>query len=283
MTDSNATAASGALRERFWTALMLALATAGAVLWLPTLGLAVALAPAIGLAAWELAILLGLSRAILRWAYLLTVLAVLGLSGLVGLVREPLPILLPVAVFWLLMLPVIFRVGDVQPAKAADWPMLLVSLPVISACWIGVLALHARSSGGAWMVLFLLMLVWLTDTGAYFAGRRFGRRKLAPSVSPGKTVEGVMGGLIAAGLWSLVLLPMAGNPLSWLWLVLLCMLTAGVSVVGDLLESWLKRRRNLKDAGSLLPGHGGMLDRVDSLLAAVPVFALGFLLWEATG
>ncbi|WP_040857387.1 phosphatidate cytidylyltransferase [Thiorhodovibrio frisius] len=274
---------SGALRERFWTALMLALATTGAVLWLPTAGLAVALVPAIGLAAWELSLLLGLTSNFSRWGYLLAVLAVMGLCWFAGLPGESLPILLPVALFWFLLMPVVFRIGVVHPAKAADWWMLLLSVPVITSCWIGLLALHLLPDGGRWMVLFFLSLVWLTDIGAYFAGRRFGRRKLAPTVSPGKTVEGVMGGLLAAGLWSLMLLPVAGDALSWLWLALLCMLTAGVSVVGDLLESWLKRRRNLKDAGSLLPGHGGVLDRVDSLLAAAPVFALGFLLWGATG
>jgi phosphatidate cytidylyltransferase len=273
---------SGALRERFWTALVLALVTAGTVLWLPAAGFAIALVPVVALAAWELAFLLGLSRTSWRWAYLITALAVMGLGWLAGLVATPWPLLLPTALFWLFLTPWILRAGPVQPATAVDRWMLVFSLPLVLACWIGLLALHAIPAGGPWMVLFVLMLVWLTDSGAYFAGRRFGRRKLAPRVSPGKTVEGVIGGLFAAGLWSLMLIPVAPTLVSWLWLALLCMLAAGVSVVGDLLESWLKRRRNLKDAGSLLPGHGGMLDRVDSMLAAVPLFALGFLLWEAT-
>lgn len=273
---------SGALRERFWTALMLALVTAAVVLWLPTSGLAIALAITVGLAAWELGFLLGLSRAPWRWAYLMAVSATMGLGWLAGLVAVPWPVLLPAALFWLLVTPWILGAGPIRRATKVDRWMLALSLPLILGCWIGLLALHAVPDGGPWMVLFVLMLVWLTDSGAYFVGRRFGRRKLAPIVSPGKTVEGVIGGLLAAGLWSLMLLPVAPTLLSWLWLALLCMLSVLVSVVGDLLESWLKRRRNLKDAGSLLPGHGGMLDRVDSLLAAVPVFALGFLLWETT-
>lgn len=285
MSESNATLMPGALRERFWTALMLALATVGAVLWLPTAVLAIAMMPVVALSVWELTLLLGLTRVWWRWAYVCGVLAVVGSSGVAGVPTQSLPILLPfllpVALFWLLTAVLIFRVGDVRAAKAVDWWLLPMAIPVVLACWVGLLALHALPDGGPWMVLFVLMLVWLADTGAYFAGRRFGRRKLAPNVSPGKTVEGVIGGLLAAALWSLTLIPVAEGALSWLWLALLCVLTAVVSVAGDLLESWLKRRRNLKDAGSLLPGHGGMLDRVDSLFAAVPVFALGFLLWEA--
>lgn len=278
--DSHQSTRSGALRERFWTALALALMTTGAVLWLPTPVLAVVLLPVIGLAAWELAPLLGLFQLLARVAYLLALLVLLGLGWITGMPAELL--LLPVAVFWCALAPTIFRFVVGQLVTPVDWPMLALSVPVILAPWIGVAVLHGAESGGPWLVLFLLMLVWLTDTGAYFAGRRFGRHKLAPRLSPAKTTEGVIGGLLAAGLWSLVLIPLAGSLFSWLWLAALSLLSAGVSVVGDLLESWLKRRRNLKDAGSLLPGHGGMLDRLDSLIAAVPVFSFGFLLWEKT-
>ncbi|MBK1648867.1 hypothetical protein CKO36_09705 [Rhabdochromatium marinum] len=271
---------SGALRERIRTALVLALITVGAVLWLPTTGLAVVLLPVMGLSAWELARLLGVPHRLWRWSYLLVLLALVLWGWFAGLGAQPLPLLLPVAALWLALVPVIFRMQRSAPATAVDWHLLLLSAPFVTAPWFGLLALHAAPAGGPWMVLFLLMLVWLTDSGAYFAGRRFGRRKLAPRLSPGKTIEGVMGGLLAAGLWSLALLPMAGDWLSWIGLALLCMLTAGISVVGDLVESWLKRRRNLKDSGALLPGHGGVLDRLDSLMAAVPVFAVGFLLWE---
>jgi phosphatidate cytidylyltransferase len=131
-------------------------------------------------------------------------------------------------------------------------------------------------------VLFLLLLIWAADTAAYFIGRRWGSRKLAPTLSPGKTWVGVYGALAAAGIAALALA---------LWLdltaglaagvVVICLLTASISVVGDLYESLVKRRRGVKDSGRLLPGHGGMLDRIDSLTAAAPVFALGFLWLEA--
>jgi phosphatidate cytidylyltransferase len=279
-TASARNATSGALRERFWTALALALVTIAAVIWLPTAWLGLALLPAIGLAGWELAALLGVNNPRARWAYLFALAMLVGLLWFSAVLARPLLLLIPITAFWLALIPALFRVARIEEVTRVDRSLLLLSAPIILAPWIGALSIHA--TGGSWILLFVFMLVWLTDSAAYFAGRRFGRRKLAPQVSPGKTVEGVMGGLLAAGLWSLALIPVAANLWSWLWLALLCILTAVVSVVGDLLESWLKRRRNLKDAGSLLPGHGGVLDRLDSLVAALPVFAVGFLLWEKT-
>lgn len=279
-TASSGGKAVGGLRERFRTALALVALTVGAVLFLPNAALAVVALPAVGLAAWELGPLLGLAGAGARLAYLLCYGCLFALLWFAGLAVAPLPVLLPVVVCWGALSVWVFRVRAVDRIHGLDVGLLLLSLPVLAAPWLAVLALHAAPAGGARLVLFLLILVWLTDSVAYFAGRRFGRHKLAPRLSPGKTVEGLIGGLLAAGLWSLALIPLAGGLWSWLALALLCLLTALVSVVGDLVESWLKRRRDLKDAGSLLPGHGGMLDRLDSLVAAAPVFALGFLLWE---
>jgi len=127
-----------------------------------------------------------------------------------------------------------------------------------------------------------MAIVWIADSAAYFAGRRFGKRKLAPSISPGKTWEGVYGALFAVGIYALALLPFAeragySEPLlpavvvAWVALVLAL---AGVSIVGDLFESQLKRQRGVKDSGKLLPGHGGILDRIDALMAALPPAAL---------
>jgi phosphatidate cytidylyltransferase len=123
------------------------------------------------------------------------------------------------------------------------------------------------------------MLVWAADSAAYFAGRRFGKRKLAPYVSPGKTREGVYAALAVTGLAVAVGAVFLGlDASSNLLLILLTLVTVSASVSGDLCESWLKRRRAIKDSGALLPGHGGMLDRIDSMTAAAPVFALG-LTW----
>jgi phosphatidate cytidylyltransferase len=123
------------------------------------------------------------------------------------------------------------------------------------------------------------LIVWAADTGAYFAGKTFGKQKLAPQISPGKTRAGLLGGLIAAPLIALLatsLMPMATIERSEL--ILLSLATALASVAGDLVISLHKRTSGCKDSGNLLPGHGGVLDRLDSLLAAGPFFALGLLL-----
>jgi phosphatidate cytidylyltransferase len=126
-------------------------------------------------------------------------------------------------------------------------------------------------------VVLVLLLAWAADVGAYFAGPRFGRRKLAPRVSPNKTWEGVLGGLVAAAAVALLGQPGSacrrGVPAAVRRRVL-------ASIVGDLTESLFKRQAGLKDSGQLLPGHGGVLDRIDSLTSAVPVFTLG---WSGSG
>jgi len=165
------------------------------------------------------------------------------------------------------------------PALTSQWhtPLvrLLMGLWVLLPCWVGFNLL--REIGALWL-LFVLLLVWTADIGAYFAGRRWGKRKLAPRVSPGKSWEGVFGGMAATALlavgFSLGLsLGLANSVL----LVVITLLVTLVSVLGDLLESMLKRYRNIKDSSQLLPGHGGVLDRVDSLTAAIPLFALLYL------
>jgi len=145
---------------------------------------------------------------------------------------------------------------------------------------IAVFAVHGLGEG--WL-LTLLFIVWAADIGAYFIGKRFGVKKLAPSISPAKTWAGVVGGMLGGGLVSVAVALMRdmdiGTGVAFLGVGLL---TVAASILGDLFESFLKRRAQCKDSGSLLPGHGGVLDRVDSLLAAAPVFGLGmWLLYPA--
>jgi phosphatidate cytidylyltransferase len=125
------------------------------------------------------------------------------------------------------------------------------------------------------LLLYLLVLIAAADVGAYFGGRLFGRHKLAPQVSPGKTWEGFVAGVVAAACVAVAGAIIFDMPF-WPWLVL-CLLVAVVSVIGDLTESMFKRHVGLKDSGRLLPGHGGLLDRIDSLTAAAPTFLLGLL------
>ena len=155
---------------------------------------------------------------------------------------------------------------------------LVTAIASITTGWFALGWIRVQPEG-SWLILLLLLIVWAADTGAYFSGRAFGKRKLAPHISPGKTMAGLYGGLVAAPLIALLaakLMPIeAIEPVQ---LVLLSVVTVLVSVGGDLMISLHKRTSGHKDSGNLLPGHGGILDRLDSLLAAAPFFALGLLL-----
>jgi phosphatidate cytidylyltransferase len=149
----------------------------------------------------------------------------------------------------------------------------IAGLLALSLAWIAMVRMRIDLPHGERAVLYALLIVWLADSGAYFAGRAFGVRKLAPAVSPGKTWAGLWGGLAACAILAVLAAWLFGLPL---WPLLGVTLVIGVfSVVGDLTESLCKRFAGLKDSGNLIPGHGGMLDRFDSLLAALPLLLLG--------
>jgi len=178
--------------------------------------------------------------------------------------------------FWLLIIPPWLYLGWRVTSGVA---LCAIGWLVLIATWVAIVQIQARSPG---MLLALMAIVWIADTAAYFSGRRFGRHKLAPSISPGKTWEGVYGALAAVAIYALLLLPFAAaagytRPLdavaAAIWVALALVLTA-LSITGDLFESQLKRQRGVKDSGAILPGHGGVLDRIDALTAAMPPAAL---------
>ena len=224
-------------------------------------------------AAWEWAALCRLGR---QWRALFSLCMALILAGLY---RQNDPALLGAivtagVVYWLFAIALVLayqRRRDYVPRAAVL--RLLLGLFTLLPMWAGLLLLKSFIAGGVLLLLYLLLLVWCADTAAYFAGRRWGRHALASRVSPAKTREGALAGVMAAIIIGLAYVIVAGRAWDEAWVfVLLSLLTATVSVFGDLMESLLKREANLKDSGALLPGHGGLLDRIDSLAAASPVF-----------
>jgi phosphatidate cytidylyltransferase len=161
------------------------------------------------------------------------------------------------------------------------WMRGAMGLLVLIPCWRAINVIHGAEDG-PYKLLFLFVLIWGADTFAYFAGRQWGKHKLAPNVSPGKTVQGLCGALFGTTVITVGALVLLGIPQQfWLCGMVLSMVTVLFSVLGDLFESMLKRNVGLKDSGQLLPGHGGILDRIDSLTAAAPIFALGAIgMWE---
>lgn len=174
--------------------------------------------------------------------------------------------------FWIIVAPIWLRQGWTTRKTPL---MSVLGAVLILALWMAMAQLHARSP---WLLLATMLVVWIADTAAYFAGRKFGRRKLAPVISPGKSWEGVYGGLVCVAAYAVLLLvfsPLAADPrVSRLLVVAAALVLAMVSVVGDLFESWLKRQAGVKDSGNALPGHGGVLDRIDALVPALPVATL---------
>ncbi|ANF81650.1 phosphatidate cytidylyltransferase [Acinetobacter sp. NCu2D-2] len=158
----------------------------------------------------------------------------------------------------------------------------IIGIVLISAA---VTAIYSVWESSPWWLMYLFLLVWGADSGAYFVGRKFGRKKLAPSVSPNKSVEGLYGGIVTSMLIVITveLLYLNMTIAEHILFLILSVLTVFSSVLGDLFESMIKRRAGIKDSGRILPGHGGVLDRIDSLLAAAPIFAAGMYALKLIG
>jgi phosphatidate cytidylyltransferase len=264
--------ASG-LRQRVATGLLLAGLVIADLFWLPAPVAVATVMVVVAAGAWEWAGFAGMTAPARRGAYMAAVLLGIALAWFATASMANLLLLLAAsAAWWLAALAWLVR------APAAGGPRLAAAVGFVvlvpAAVGLGrVLVLEPR---GQELLLFLLVLIAAADIGAYFGGRKLGRRKLAPRVSPNKTWEGFWSGMLAATAAAVGGGLALGQPL-WPWIAM-CVAVALSSVVGDLVESMFKRQAGLKDSSSLLPGHGGVLDRLDSLAAAGPMFLFGLLL-----
>lgn len=263
------------LKQRIITALILIPLVLGCIFFSSPEDFSHALMGVMLLAAWEWGNIIGLETTPSRLLYVFLCFCIIQLFSLVNLPWVYGLVVLAWCVFisWVL----------VYPNSTDRWArgtafQAAMGFIVIVPTW-GALCLIQAMDNGPWWVLFLMGIVWGADTGAYFAGRRFGKTKLAPNVSPGKSIEGVLGGMgTTAILAVMVWLTVAPSGVSLMKLLLFTLVVTVVSVLGDLFESMMKRYRGIKDSGKLLPGHGGILDRIDSLTAAGPFFLFGLYL-----
>jgi phosphatidate cytidylyltransferase len=245
------------LRRLGTAAVLLALLVAGLFL-LPRAGVAALMALVVGIGGYEWARLCGFNAPVYAGAAVAVLLALLWLG-----VSQHAFVL--AAAFWIVAAPAWLWIG-VKPVHRAA--LAAAGFIVLVPAALAVVDLPPLEA------LLVLAVAWIADTGGYFAGRRWGRHKLAPSISPGKTWEGAAGGLIAAAAYAIIVSMFAGggNKDAALFVGVAALLVA-VSIVGDLFESAAKRQAGVKDSGALLPGHGGMLDRIDSATATLPVAA----------
>lgn len=274
------------LRQRVITALALAALFLSAVLFVPLSGMALLLAVVIGLGGWEWSRLSGLRSQVARSGFVLALaVCMAGLYVYCDLGSRPVrsqvqPVLGVACLWWSFALLWVKS----YPESAVFWRSRLgrsvMGLLVLASAWLAAVYLLSFPRGGLLLVV-MVIIVAATDIGAYFSGTRFGRHKLAVRVSPAKTWEGFWGGMACAFLLALLLwsaMPTQLGHVSLPAVVAVVLSTAVASVVGDLTVSMVKRESGVKDSGALLPGHGGVLDRLDSLCSAAPVFALGLLL-----
>ena len=270
------------LRARLISAAILVPLVVYGVLRLPTPVFALILGAVLVAGSWEWSRLVPLHRPMARLLYCAVLAALFWLGWLAGPVRIIVPLLIVACTWWIFAL---YWVSHPQlcssRAVACVVLKLLAGMLVCVPPWTALVVLHLRGEDGPLLTLMLLVMVWLADSGAYFSGRLWGRHKLAPLVSPGKTREGVYGGMAVSMLFAAGAGWYLSHSLAWTaTFAAVSLLAMLFSVVGDLLESLMKRQSGIKDSGSIIPGHGGIFDRVDSLVAAAPVFLSGFLWLE---
>jgi len=268
---------SSSLRARIATALLLAGVVIAVLLLLPPAVATVLITVAIFGAAWEWAGFARLTSVPARLAYAASISIALVTVETLALDPRWLELVLRAAAIWWL---IAFAWLALRAQAGGPVAAGVVGFLVLVPAGLGLDRLVLLEPNGRLLLLYLIVLIAAADVGAYFGGRALGRHKLAPHVSPGKTWEGFAAGMLCAAA-----VGAAGSQLFdvafWPWLFL-CVLVALVSVVGDLTESMFKRHVGLKDSGSLLPGHGGVLDRLDSVTAAAPTFLLGLLVLGLT-
>ncbi|MEO8307928.1 MAG: phosphatidate cytidylyltransferase [Pseudomonadota bacterium] len=258
--------------QRIVSALVIAAILLAAVFLLPARGLAALLSVVLLAAAWEWSAFVAGGRSALRWLFLAVALGLCILlwsgtasrAGLMACVVAGM-LLWSLALLWLV----------VAPQRQNSAAVFIAGVIATSIAWVCLARISLDQPRGNLWILYSLLIVWVADSGAYFVGRSWGVSKLAPRISPGKTWAGLWGGLLASALLACVVAIALRLPM--VQLVMLTIVVAGFSVIGDLTESLCKRFAGMKDSGTLIPGHGGVLDRFDSLLAAVPCLLFGLL------
>ncbi len=276
-------------KQRVITALILAPLALMAVFYLPLAGFALFISAAFLLGAWEWSGLCGLASKAMRWVYVMLTAIILALLYW----QWPAPLHWPVEQnvllstlllagigWWVLAIVLVLTYPKSQKLWAgSDWGKALMGWLTLIPAWVAVLFIRstdyaASNFTGAWLIFCLLALVWAADIGGYIVGKPFGKHKLLPKVSPGKTVEGMLGGLALVAIVVTIVAWLQDWPAqTGIWYVSALLLTV-LSVFGDLTESMFKRVAGKKDSGAFLPGHGGILDRIDSLTATAPLFAI---------
>ena len=282
------------LKQRIITAIILALIFITATVFLSSFSYSLFVTIIVLAASWEWCGFIGLAKQVAKVSYLATLGSmIIALYFFLGIVPESLVInsyragiILGLGIlFWVLTF---FMLKD-YPSNSDRWnnksKIALMGLMALIPTWVGIVQIKYLNPQG-FLLLGMVVMVAAADIGAYFVGKRIGKNRLAPSLSPNKTWEGVLGGFAACLLVGILLIWLLHSYLitlsnvQILILVLLSLVVTLFDVIGDLLESMLKRNRDLKDSGKILPGHGGILDRVDGLLAVTPIFVLTFLIIE---
>jgi phosphatidate cytidylyltransferase len=257
------------LRKRILTAAVLAAALLCVLLLLPPAATVIVVSAIVLLGAWEWSAFLRLPSAALRAAYVVLIGLLMFAAWSVSVTAGGNFVMQLALAWWCVALLWV----TLAPRRVAGWSAALAGVLALVPAWLALIRLRVGPADGAQWVLFALLLVWVADIGAFFCGRHFGRVQLAPQVSPAKTWEGVLGGMLSSAVCALA--GAAWFRLPALPFLLLCLGAVGFSVVGDLTESLLKRFAGVKDSGTLFPGHGGVMDRIDSLTAAAPVLFIG--------
>ena len=263
------------LKQRVLTALLLGIVVLGMVIWAPVWLFSLFVACFTLYGAWEWSNFCRI-RHEKRLVYVGVGALIISMIALLGIDLLETGILLLAGGFWLLAIVMVLRYPEGLRWSACG-PKLFIGMWVLIPAWLALTNIKALPNGEL-LIFLLLFLVWGADTGAYFTGRAFGKQKLMPKVSPGKTLEGVYGGLVVCVVIAFIYAFFQELSLtSTVFLILLSVLIAVASVLGDLFESMFKRERGIKDSGTLLPGHGGILDRIDSITAAAPIFLIGLI------